>query len=103
MVKEYFFNSAWIGKQLAEKSSQNIIEIAENALKIQDSLEKVLIILRPPRKDNNALRELTSYSNSVFEIFTKKSQYKTKIVIRSMDMLESAGKHIFNQDKKLQY
>jgi hypothetical protein len=49
--------------------------------------------------DNTVLSELTNYSNSVLEIVTKKSHYKTKIVIGSLDMLESAGKHIFNPDK----
>ena len=60
------------------------------------SLERVIIIPRPPRKDNNVLSELTNYSNSVFH---QKISLKTKIVIRSLDMLESASKHLFIPDK----
>ena len=78
---------------LAVKSSENCITIAERALKEFPKLEKVIIHERLPRADT--LSDVSEFSNFSLRSLAEKSQLKSRIVVAQMDSLH------FTTDKEI--
>jgi hypothetical protein len=67
---------------LAEQSSYNTLAVAENALREFTSLEKVIILERLPRADNDRLSELSLHSNNVLHQAAESSEFRDRISVR---------------------
>ena len=79
---------------LAIKSSENCIAIAERALKEFPLLEKVVIPERLPRADY--LSDLSEFSNFVLRSLAEKSKMKARIVVAPMKAM------YYTNDKELE-
>ena len=80
---------------MAEQSSRNTLTVMERALRDFPSLEKGVILLRPPRADG--LYDLSEHANFALRGMVEKSTLKTKITIASMEEL-----HFTTQEKMVQ-
>ena len=67
--------------EFAEESSLNPLTIVERALRVFPSLEKVVILERLPRVDDDHLSELSEYSNFVLRQAVESSPLKDKITV----------------------
>ena len=67
--------------QIAFKSSEKLINIAEEALKFKNSLKKVVITTHSPRFDNQLGRNFVETANSLLVQMKDKSPLKDMIVV----------------------
>ena len=80
---------------MAEQSSRNTLTVMEKALSVFPSLEKGVILLRPPRAD--VLYDLSEHANFSLRGMVEKSNLKSRITIASMEEL-----HFDTQEKMIQ-
>ena len=71
--------------QLAVKSSENCVQIAEKALQEFSNLEKVIITERLPRADH--LSDLSEYSNFALKTLAERSKLSERIQVVPMESL----------------
>ena len=74
----------------AEKSSLNVLAVAEKALRDFPTLKTVLLLEHPPRDDS--LAEVNEYSNSVLRAAAENSTLNDRIKVRALDSLNMASR-----------
>ena len=72
---------------LAEKSSQNTVNIAVAALRENKKLQNVLILPRSPRVDSEELKLLSDHGNTAAVEAVEKSGYQQQIKLGSMSTI----------------
>jgi hypothetical protein len=80
---------------MAEESSRNTLAVMEGALRAFPSLEKGVILLRPPRADS--LYDLSEHANFALRGMAENSTLNSKITIASMEEL-----HFTTEEKIIQ-
>ena len=84
------YKKIWFDK--VEQDSKNLFEIAQDALKNKNSLEKVVILKRLPRHDRSSSdffsikSELSKYANSIYDQLWIKMGSPKNIVILELDL-----------------
>ena len=100
----------WFAK--VEDNSENLFEVAEDALKNSTSLKKVIIVKRLPRFDPNKddflgiKPELSNYANACYDHFWVKRGRPENIHIVQLDGLNSSDyirKIVFGETNKENY
>ena len=75
-------------QSLARQSALNSLAVVEQALRVNPSLKKVVILEHLPRADSDYLNDLSKHSNSVLREAATASNLKDQIVIASSEHLE---------------
>ena len=93
-------------KECVKKASEDIFEVATNALQSNPTLEKVVIFDRIPRHDPHNVdpyglkSELSNYGNKIYRQLKEKSKMKEKIVIgeHSLDFKGNMKEKIYGRE-----
>ena len=75
-------------QELAEQSARNTLAVVEQALRVNPSLQRAIILEHLPRADNDHLGTLSEHSNTVLKEIAAISNLRNRITIASSKALE---------------
>ena len=84
---DHLKNDVKLSFAMAEKSTRNTVAIAVTALKTNQNLKNVLILMRSPRLDCLKLRGLSEHANTILFNEVAKSGFGKQIKIGTMDKI----------------